>query len=243
MKLRWTTMPVSRGQHGVALSRHKPSLICYYQISGSSRKANVGDTPRWWFPTCKEWTVALRAPAWGQRPDSSHDAPEVRKVLGTHEHKWGVFDCTEVRLHKNTPAVLCLKHAKLQPWQAARSGRSKAWFIKLVDGLSSRQAGSSERCWPRPWAWWQHCHPAVAASRQPFSIFSDEKEQSVHYNPMPRNTGLTLGSLCLGTMSSISKFPAFTWGIYQHECHVFCLFCISQGHCTDFSTPPALWRS
>ena len=156
----------------------------------------------WWFPTCKEWTVVLRPPSWGQRPDGSHDALEVREMLWTHEREQGAFDYTKVRLHKNAPAVLHLKRAKPQPWQAPRGGSSKGWFFQFLDGLSSRWVGSSEQCWPQQWAWQQHCHPAVTASGQPFSIFSDEKEQSAHYNPLPKNVRLTLGSLCLGSMSS-----------------------------------------
>lgn len=115
---------------------------------------------------------------------------------------------SKVNLIKITPAVLCLKHAKPQPWQAARAGSYKGWFIKFLDGPLVRLQ-SSEQCWPWWWAWGQHCRTAIAASGQPCSLVRDEKEQSSRCKPTTRNTGLMLGRLCSGGMSSSWQISSF----------------------------------
>lgn len=165
-------------------------------------KYRVEDTSWWLFPTCEKWTVVPRGPSWGQRPDSSHDAPEVREMLWTckcsREH---LPVQSKVNLIKITPAVLCLKHTKPQPWQAARAGSSKGWFIKFLDWLLVK-LWSSEQCWQWWWAWGQHCCTAITTSGQPCSLVRNEKEQSSRCKPTPKNVGLTLGWLRFGGMSS-----------------------------------------
>lgn len=184
----------------------------------------------WWCSPTRSGTAVPRAPSEEQRswqqPCCSRgegDALNTQIWAGCvwlHSQRWGLIKIL----------LLCCT-CQTQP---VRVGSPEVYLLSFWMG-----------CWAGGWGGLSaagHASDMMAALL--ISIFSDE-EQSAHCNPCyRRSTGLTLSLLCFGGKSSSRHFPAFAWGIYQHENEqLSCFLFLLQGRWADFSIPPALRQS